>query len=191
MDKRGEKHMPRRELSKRDVSLIKPPEWAIKNDEENTNGKFLNHELAIMQYATKHLVDFTVYDSVLDACSFYMGECANADIKPNIVGLCATLRIRKEMLYKFASGESRCDPEVRELLNQMLTIMEYTLNLAITDSKQNPVGAIFLLKNQHKYSDKTEYTIDAKNNGIEELSDKQLREKYMGNVIIDDEDTGE
>lgn len=177
----------KRSLEQNSVQLMKAPAWACRDDGESSNARFINHEMELMKYATDHIVDFTLYDEVSDACSFYMNSCGRADVKPNIIGLCCVLRCTKSALYNVINGKTKSDPLVRDLLQQMLNFMEYQLNLSITDSKQNPVGSIFLLKNHHQYSDKSEYVVEGKNNGIEELTDKELKDKYLENVIDLDE----
>ncbi len=169
----------------RDIVIKNTPNWAIAHNEEegNNTAKFMNHELAILKYSTEHLADFTDYDSIVDVISFYMNQCAQDDVKPNFVGLCCALRCSKKVYISAMNGVTKSDPAVRELLQQMMTFMEYQLNLSITESKQNPLGSIFLLKNHHNYSDKNELLVNGSVPAVEEQTDEQLKAKYMENVI--------
>lgn len=163
--------------------------WAIK-DFEGENSKFLQHEMNLLSYAQANYSDFTDYDTIAQGCQFYLEECSKADIKPNVVGLACTLGVNRDTLIKHMTGDLRTDPNAKDLLNQMYSIMELQLNLAIQSGGSNPLGNIFLLKNHHNYSDKNELLVEGKQPTVIEQSDAELKSKYLENTIdiSDDEE---
>jgi hypothetical protein len=59
------------------------------------------------------------------------------------------------------------------------------------NGKINPVSGIFLMKNNMGYTDQQEVVLTPNNPLGEKTSERQLRDKYNENIIIDDTDGAE
>ena len=122
------------------------------------NAKFMAHSLAMWDWERPDMMD---HDAVIDRIKQYFELCAHDDMRPSIEGLAVAFDCDRRQLYRWAfeTHDARISQKARQYIKRAYT----TLNLQLVDflqnGKVNPVAAIFLLKNNQGYEDKTEMVL--------------------------------
>lgn len=85
----------------------------------------------------------------------YFDKTEKEDKPRTIIGLINHLKIHKSVFYRM------CDkPDYNDVIKRAKTIVEEGLCERLLEGKGNYVGSIFLLKNHHGYSDKSEVNVN-------------------------------
>ena len=135
-----------------------------------------NHILKIVQIEAPILSNRT---SVINAVQQYFAICLEDGIAYSINGLALALGTTRETLKKWYNGETRV--ENQDIIQQAFEMVSLQTELDIREGKGNPVGQIFLGKNDSGYVDEVKHTISKSK--IDDIDEKELAEKYIG--VID------
>lgn len=114
----------------------------------------------------------------------YFDICVEKDIRPSVSGMALAIGVDRRTLWRWSVEESNIQDTIKrayQILNVMME--EYMQN-----GKINPVSGIFLMKNNFGYADKQEVIVTP-NNPMGELKDNEtIKQKYIENVIIDNDE---
>lgn len=143
--------------------------------EEGMNRAFLTHA---MQLAVMPKVDTNDPEQVQQRCMEYFTTCAEADMRPNLAGLALALRISRTTMLDWCTGVKAKNPQVVEVLSIARDIISANMEDFMVNSKINPIAGIFIMRNNHGYTN--EDTVQVKPNDAlgEAQSPEQIREKY-------------
>lgn len=142
---------------------------------------FLGSALAISKWDK---IDKDDPQQIIDRIDEYYQFCYDNDMKPDMANLSLALGVNRSTLWKWEHGiESNKPIEVREALTQAREINESLLTQFMMNGKINPIPAIFLLKNNHGYTDQQEVVIAPKNPLGDAESAERIKQKYTESVI--------
>lgn len=153
---------------------------AINEDKLTENQKKMLHTLRVYQ-SEKPLINNP--KSIQQAISNYFQIVLEDGNKPTVNGLSLALGITKKNIFDLIQGrkvylygyELKGKEEITEAMNVIATMNEL-------DIAQSGMGQMFLGKNHFGLTDKTEINI---NHEINDITDKDLDEKYANMEIID------
>jgi len=138
-----------------------------------------NHILKIIQITPPILSD---RESLIGAIKQYLAICLEDGVAISINGLALALGTTRETLKKWVNGEARV--ENKDIIEQAYEMVALQTELDIREGKGNPVGQIFLGKNDSGYVDEVKHTI--KTSKIDDIDEEELLKKYIGEVDITD-----
>lgn len=135
---------------------------------------YLNHNLKLFSLP---LIDLQNEEQLNRRIAEYFTICVEDAARPNVTGLAMALGIDRHELYRLASGVKHYPfaPTLKRAYNLIENeMLEYMQN-----GKINPVAGIFLMKNHHGYTDKTEIEIAPKN-PLGDISDQaEIEKRYI------------
>lgn len=152
--------------------------------EPGDNSRFLSHTLAV---AALPEIDTTDAKQVETRINEYMQLCVEYDMKPTVSGCALAIGVDRSTFNRWCSGvtrsDSHCAPvkKAHELLDTMME--NYMMN-----GKINPVAGIFLMKNNHGYTDQQEITIKPDNPLGDTVPTEELQQKYLEGTATEDPD---
>ena len=155
--------------------------------EPGDNTRFLRHTMAVADLPP---IDTSDGKQVEMRLNEYFQLCADYDMKPAVSGCAMALGISRSTFNRWCNGSLRAEThsdsvkKAHEMLDNMME--NYMMN-----GKINPVAGIFLMKNNHGYSDQQEVVLTPKNPLGEATDDATLQQKYLesaGATTIDDPD---
>lgn len=132
-----------------------------------------SHILKIVQITPPILSD---RQSVIDAVRQYFAVCLEDGVAYSVNGLALALGTTRENLKRWVNGEVRL--ENKDIIEQAYEMVALQTELDIREGKGNPVGQIFLGKNDSGYVDEVKHTINKSK--IDDIDEKELAEKYLG-----------
>lgn len=135
-----------------------------------------NHILKIIQINPPILSDRA---SVIRAIKEYFAVCLEDGVAYSINGLALALGTTRDTLKRWHNGEFRV--ENKDIIDQAYEMVSLQTELDIREGKGNPVGQIFLGKNDSGYVDEVKHTV--KTTKIDEIDEDELLKKYAG--VID------
>ena len=115
----------------------------------------------------------------------YFKICAEEDMKPSVEGLAFALGIEREYLWKLRTGQQGKNTEVGNILKRACEYLNMALVEYMQNGKINPIPALFLLKNNHGYTDKQEVVVTPNNPLGDGAERSQLEDKYTDTVVLD------
>lgn len=119
---------------------------------------------------------------IIVACDTYFSLCKADNQKPTMSGLAMALGTDRRTLLKWYNGESRVYN--REIIQQYFNLLETFDELMFKEGKINPVGGLFIMKNNYGYTDKTEIKVSDDDITNEEI-ERRYREQHE---IVNEED---
>lgn len=117
-------------------------------------------------------------------CDKYFSLCDARKVTPTVAGLSLALGVSQPTFRKWLSGEIQKPAACKEVIDIAMTMLSGTLEAKLTDGGCNPVGAIFLMKNNFGYRD--EQTLKMAPTTVETYSKEQLLAE--ANLLSDDLD---
>lgn len=136
-----------------------------------------SHILKIIQITAPILSDRT---SLIEAIKQYFAICLEDGVAYSVNGLALALGTTRETLKKWYNGEARV--ENQDIIQQAFEMISLQTELDIREGKGNPVGQIFLGKNDSGYVDEVKHTINKSK--IDDIDEKEIAEKYLGIVDL-------
>lgn len=131
-----------------------------------------NHILKIIQINPPILSDRA---SVIRAIQEYLAISLEDGIALSVNGLALALGTTRETLKRWHNGEARV--ENKDIIDQAFEMISLQTELDIREGKGNPVGQIFLGKNDSGYVDEVKHTV--KTSKIDELDEEEIMKKYV------------
>lgn len=177
--KRGNMPLSVVEEATRNAVASKP----ASEEERDWNGKCQEHIVKVFKIP-KPLIDNP--KSVNRAVEDYFHLVAFDKVKPSVAGLSLALGISRRTLLDWANGTTRISN--KEVIDRALQMIEMYDEMSLRDSsnsKANPIGTIFLMKNNYGYADKTEVVHTKEDTG---KTEKELKEKYAEAIDVACED---
>lgn len=112
-------------------------------------------------------IDINDFEAVCEACIQYFAEIAEQDIPPSVPGLCLRLGVSRHVLNNWRSGKNR-DHRYKELAERCYALIESATVEGAEQQKINPVMSIFILKNNHGYSDEQKVVVENKESVVDD-----------------------
>lgn len=141
------------------------------------NARYIAH-LWEVGSISKQQVDFNDDKLVEYVIGKYFQICVKDDMKPTLAALAVAFHTNRKTLLRWLSGEAyKNATKSRELLMTAYAILNAQMEIYMNNGKINPVAAIFLMKNNFGYEDKSEQVITPK---VQEISTQEdLQKKYL------------
>lgn len=148
------------------------------------NRRYLEHSMQMWEWSA---VDMRKPEEVNNRIIQYFELCANDDMKPCVEGLGLAFGVSRKTIWSWAKGiDSKYLPrESRDLIKKAYLILNAQLANYAQGGKINPVMAIFLMKNNFEYEDKSEMVVTPNAGDEEKATPEQLQEKYLQTVDAD------
>ena len=171
-------------MSKKKNEVVNKPknliaEYKEREEQEKWSSNALTHLQKINSIAKP---DLKKPAEIIRACDTYFSLCKQDNQKPTMSGLALALGTNRRTLLKWYNGETRIYN--REIIQQYFDLLETFDELMMKEGKINPVGALFIMKNNYGYTDKTEIKISDDDLSVEEIENR-YREQHD---IIDESD---
>jgi len=155
---------------------------ALKNSQivvdRDKNQKFTERGLEILSWGKINLHD---EEQVYQRISKYFDDCQQKSIKPTVSALAFSLRISREMLYRFVRGdavvERNYSPEIVSMIRDAYQMLDVLWEDYMMNGQVNPASGIFLGKNHFGYRDIVDYTISPGSSAAPP-SPAELSQKY-------------
>lgn len=109
--------------------------------------------------------------------------CAQNNKKPTVSSLALALGVDRRTLWTWVSGYTPRPPAVKAELQKAYAIINAEMEDYMLDGSINPVAGIFLMKNNHGYTDKTELEIRREDPLGDGQSREELDRKYRDSVV--------
>lgn len=143
-------------------------DYQEREEKEQWSSGALTHLQKINQIAKP---DLKKPAEIIRACDSYFSLCKQDNQKPTMSGLALALGTNRRTLLKWYSGETRIYN--REIIQQYFDLLETFDELMLKEGKINPVSALFIMKNNYGYTDKTEIKVSD-----EEISNEEIERRY-------------
>ena len=161
---------------KNEVAKKKPYGEIVEYKETQEKEKWSANALEHLQNISRiKAPDLKEPKQIIRACDEYFSLCKQDNQKPTMSGLAMALGTNRRTLLKWYSGETRIYN--REIIQQYFELLETFDELMFKDGKINPVGGLFLMKNNYGYTDKTEVKISDDDMSVDEI-ERRYREQH-------------
>ena len=118
-------------------------------------------------------------EEVTQRINEYLVYCVEHDMRPDMSGMALSLGVSRQTLWKWENGvESNKPADVRNALKRGREMSETIMTQMMQNGKLNPVTAIFLLKNNHGFTDQQEVIITP-NTPAESRDPGEIRNQYI------------
>lgn len=118
-------------------------------------------------------------EEVMQRINEYLVYCIEHDMKPDMSGMALSLGVSRKTLWAWENGhESNKPVGVRNALKKGREMSETIMTQMMQVGKLNPVTAIFLLKNNHGFTDQQEVIITP-NTPAESRDPGEIRNQYI------------
>lgn len=144
--------------------------------EPGDNTRFLMHSIRLYNLPKVNMADEAEVEQRLIE---YLQICAEDDAKVGVADFATALGISRQELHNISTGARGKNPLVVDTIKKAKAIIESQMEMYMTNGKINPVSGIFLLKNNHGYTDKQEIEVKAVNALGDEVSKEEIAQKYM------------
>lgn len=128
-------------------------------------------------------VDISNPDDITERFMRYIEKCAKNDERPNMGGMSLAFGISRATLQHYLSGKIVIREDARAAFQRCVDFLEENYLYLLGANKTNPVGLIFLLKNNFpNYQDKVEIEVAANNKANDDIDVDELKQKYLDAV---------
>lgn len=157
----------------------------VVNPGDNTKITMFNLKLAQMPK-----VDTGSREEIEERIMQYFQTCLEEDVKPGVAGLCLALGISRQAWNLWEHGRFR---DYSDIVARTKMLMESIMEQYALQGKVNPVTAIFLMKSQFGYIDKSEVVLTPNPSPLGEQTDMEaLKQKYLDNTYgVTDDNTAQ
>lgn len=162
----------------------KEPKQVVNYKEQEEQEKWSANALSHLQKISAiKKPDLKEPSQIIYACDTYFSICKQDNQKPTMSGLAMALGTNRRTLLKWYNGESRVYN--REIIQQYFDLLETFDELQLKEGKINPIGALFIMKNNYGYTDKTEIKVSD-----EEVSNEEIERRYreLHEIVDEGED---
>lgn len=163
--------------------------------EPGDNTKYLTVSLALAKLPK---VDFTKPEQVEERLLQFFELHAQNDMKPTVMGMGLALGVDRRRLWEMKSGVAKggltpydLPTETLDLIKRAYDILENLMENYTQNGKINPVSAIFLMKNNFGYQDKTEYVVTPNMQTDSDYNAEDIKKRYLtdGTTLDSDNDS--
>lgn len=163
--------------------------------EPGDNTKYLTVSLELAKLPK---VDFTKPEQVEERLLQFFELHAQNDMKPTVMGMGLALGVDRRRLWEMKSGVAKggltpydLPTETLDLIRRAYDILENLMENYAQNGKINPVSAIFLMKNNFGYQDKTEYVVTPNMRTDSDYNAEDIKKRYLtdGTTLDSDNDS--
>lgn len=163
--------------------------------EPGDNTKYLTVSLELAKLPK---VDFTKPEQVEERLLQFFELHAQNDMKPTVMGMGLALGVDRRRLWEMKSGVAKggltpydLPTETLDLIKRAYDILENLMENYTQNGKINPVSAIFLMKNNFGYQDKTEYVVTPNMQTDSDYNAEDIKKRYLtdGTTLDSDNDS--
>lgn len=124
-------------------------------------GRIVQHNLQLMRLGK--LKDRNDAEEVRERAETYFSLCAENQIMPTVAGFALALGIDRTTLWLWMDNRTGVikNPEVLDALKMIYSMINTQYEELLTEGKMIPVGAFFLLQNNHGYRNQTDHVVVA------------------------------
>lgn len=122
----------------------------------------------------------------------YFAFCQQSSLRPGIEGLCLSLSISRQTLYRWASGKN-CSQACTEMIQTAKSFIASFIEQCVLGGKINPASGIFLMKNWFDYKDTLSFEevtapeSERKEISLEEIQARLLEDEPKRELLTTDE----
>lgn len=196
MDKKTEMvEQATEQIVKQKQKRPKKSEQMSVHTEPGDNTKYLT---VSMELAKLPKVDFTKPEQVEERLLQFFEIHAQNDMKPTVMGMGLALGVDRRRLWEMKSGVAKggltpydLPTETLDLIKRAYDVLENLMENYTQNGKINPVSAIFLMKNNFGYQDKTEYVVTPNMQTDSDYNAEDIKKRYLtdGTTIDSDNDS--
>lgn len=196
MDKKTEMvEQATEQIVKQKQKRPKKSEQMSVHTEPGDNTKYLT---VSMELAKLPKVDFTKPEQVEERLLQFFEIHAQNDMKPTVMGMGLALGVDRRRLWEMKSGVAKggltpydLPTETLDLIKRAYDVLENLMENYTQNGKINPVSAIFLMKNNFGYQDKTEYVVTPNMQSDSDYNAEDIKKRYLtdGTTIDSDNDS--
>lgn len=196
MDKKTEMvEQATEQIVKQKQKRPKKSEQMSVHTEPGDNTKYLT---VSMELAKLPKVDFTKPEQVEERLLQFFEIHAQNDMKPTVMGMGLALGVDRRRLWEMKSGAAKggltpydLPTETLDLIKRAYDVLENLMENYTQNGKINPVSAIFLMKNNFGYQDKTEYVVTPNMQSDSDYNADDIRKRYLtdGTTLDSDSDS--
>lgn len=123
--------------------------------------RIVKHNLDLYRLGT--LKDRNDLDEVLERIESYFNICAMNAVMPTVAGFALALGVDRNTLWDWMDGKRGTikNPDVVGVLKRIYSMINTQYEELLTEGKMIPVGAFFLLQNNHGYKNQTDHVVVA------------------------------
>lgn len=153
--------------------------------EPGDNAKYISFAMASFNAPP---VDMDKPEEVQDRINWYLGRCAECDMKPGIVGLANALGVSRKTLWTWKAGTigKTINSASLDLIKKAYNFIEEMWEDYMLNGKAAPPNLIFLGKNHYGYTDTTEVVVTP-NNPLQNLDEEAARKRIIDALPEPDE----
>lgn len=158
------------------------PDSSVTPTEPGANTEIITKTMRLWDLPS---IDIQNNEQVAQRCTEYFRICAEEDMKPSVEGLAFALGINRTTLWEWRTGKYGKNTDVQNTLKKACEYLNMALVEYMQNGKINPIPALFLLKNNHGYTDKQEVVVTPNNPLGDGAERSQLEDKYTDTVVLD------
>lgn len=152
-----------------------------KSIEDGTNTKYIRHAMAHMNLPP---IDISDEKQVEERINWYFNHCIEDDMKPTVNGLCNSLGICRDTIWRWKTGDTRSSTH-SDLIKRAYSFLEEMWENYMMNGKLNPVSGIFMGKVYFGYKEQQEIVLTPNQSG--DFQDRATIEaKYAELPVPDD-----
>lgn len=181
----------RHEEEKQELKIIRKESQAIREAQKlqklanqikkGDNAELLNFNMVLAQLPA---VDLNSREQVAERTSYYFAYCAQMGNRPNLAGYGLALGLSRQDVRQIVHGQMKVPAETQSIILAANAIIDSTLEDLMMSGGINPVAGIFLMRNNHDYTNEETAVVD-KTDPLGEVRDTEtIKNKYKD--IIDD-----
>ena len=146
------------------------------------NAKYLSHSMKIFNLAA---IDTNDAEAVRTRIQEYFDICVKDDMKPSVPGVAMSLGVDRRTLWTWVSGKTSKPADVLDAIKRVYQILDTQMDAYMQNGKINPVSGIFLMKNNHGYTDKQEVVVTPNTPLGDAQSREEIEQRYQNSVVDD------
>ena len=132
----------------------------------------------IMLFTELPKVDLQNPVEVSDRTAAYFSICVENDLKPSVSSYALALGVSRQAIAQIKCGRKKVPRSVFETIERASSLMDALMEGYMLDGKINPVSGIFLMKNNHGYSNDGDKQKEIDPDANMERTKDEIKEKY-------------
>lgn len=127
------------------------------------------------------IIDHTDVDAVRKRITDYLRMCEEDGILPTLSGVGEAIGVHRTTVKRWITGEVSVSPDIRALVIEAENHIAFLMEQDIIEGKTNPVGKIFVMKNNFEdYSETSRIEVKAEERHYSEKELLAMADKLPG-----------
>ena len=161
----------KKKRSRPDLTELQTPHMA-----PGKTGELVQHVLNISMMPK---IDTNNAEQIMQRINEYLTYCVQNDMKPDMSGMALAIGVSRKTLWAWENGvDSNKPADVRNSLKKGREMCETIMTQMMQAGALNPITSIFLLKNNHGYTDQQEVIITP-NTPADGRDPTEIRSQYI------------